>query len=241
MPDRRTHRGPHPDDADLFGDGALPAMREAAGDLVWLLNRGYAFDAATKLVGDRFQLRARQRHAVMRSVCTDASLARRLARRVDASALAGCDVRVDGFNVLTTVEAALGGALVLRGRDGCYRDLAGVHGSYRQIAETMPAIELVGAWLERARVRECRWYLDAPVSNSGRLRATLLGVARDRGWQWEVELPFNADATLREPGPAVATADGAILDAASRSVNLAREVIDQLAPRAWVVSLFPDA
>ena len=37
MPDRRTHRGPHPEDAELFAPERAAAARAAAGDLCWLL------------------------------------------------------------------------------------------------------------------------------------------------------------------------------------------------------------
>jgi hypothetical protein len=238
MPDRRRHRGPHPEDAALFGGASLPALRVAAEDLVWLLNRGYAFDASLKLVGDRAQLRARQRAALLRSVCTDASLAARTSSAVEPGRLSGAPLRVDGFNVLTTVEAALGGAVVIRGRDGCYRDLSGVHGSYRRIEETEPAIALVGETLEALGCGHVAWLLDEPVSNSGRLRGVLLATAESRGWPWSVELAFNPDAVLRSPGPCVATADGAILDVAPAWLNLARLVVDGRVPAAWIVAPF---
>ena len=118
----------------------------------------------------------------------------------------GRAVWIDGFNVLTTVEAALGGAVVLIGRDGSLRDIAGVHGTYRRVEETTPAIALVGAALDRLGVGPCRWLLDRPVSNSGRLRAMLLDAAADAGRDWAVELPFDPDAELiasprRSPSP----------------------------------------
>ena len=70
MPDRRTHRGPHPEDAELFATAAIPALRAAAADLTWLLDRGYAVSSSLKLVGDRHYLAVRQRVAVARCVCT---------------------------------------------------------------------------------------------------------------------------------------------------------------------------
>src|SRR5262245_3913503 len=103
MPDRRRHRGPHPEDEALFGKGALPRLRAAVTDLSWLLSRGYAEPSAQKLVGDRHRLDARQRQAVLRAACSDQALARRSARRVDPARLAGAELLIDGFNVLTTV------------------------------------------------------------------------------------------------------------------------------------------
>src|SRR6266404_1471952 len=43
---------------------------------------------------------------------------------------------IDGFNLILTLESALGGGVMLVGRDGCYRDMASVHGTYRRVEET---------------------------------------------------------------------------------------------------------
>jgi hypothetical protein len=237
MPDKRTHRGPHPDDARLFGADALPALRRAAGDYCWLLNRGYPPAATLALVGNRWQLDRRQRLAVARFACTDADRDARLARRVDLTELAGDVLLIDGFNVLTTVEAALAGAVVLAGRDGTFRDLAGMHGTYRKVQETAPALELIGSTLAKARIGSCRWLLDSPVSNSGRLKRAMLEMAASRGWHWDVELVSNPDAVLKRSNNPVATADSAVLDACGRWVNLARAVVEEHAPQAWIVRL----
>lgn len=73
--------------------------------------------SSLKIVGDRHSLVDRQRMAVRRSSCTDRSLADRRARRADPESLRGLPLRIDGFNALLTVEAALGGGVVLIGRD----------------------------------------------------------------------------------------------------------------------------
>src|SRR5690606_7980025 len=141
--DRRRHRGPNPQDAELFAPERLPVLRSAVADLSRLLSRGYPSGAALKLVGDRHALRERQRLAVRRAACSDAARADRARRRVCAEDLAGRPVDVDGFNVLTTVEAALAGGVVLGCRDGCYRDMASMHGSWRKVEETLPAVTAV--------------------------------------------------------------------------------------------------
>src|SRR5689334_16889981 len=80
-----SHRGLAPGDESLFGDQARPALRQATSDLCWLLSRGYAEVAALKLVGDRYDLTARQRSAVGRAVCTDNALSHRLAHMISPS------------------------------------------------------------------------------------------------------------------------------------------------------------
>lgn len=106
MPDRRTHRGPHPDDIKLFSANFIPILKAALADFSLLLTKGYADKSALKLVGDRFSLTERQRLAVMRSACSDQQLASRNHRRVGTDSLAGQALAIDGYNVLITVEAA---------------------------------------------------------------------------------------------------------------------------------------
>jgi hypothetical protein len=206
-------------------------------DLSWLLERQYAPTSSLKLVGDRYVLTDRQRMAVMRSSCSDAALQRRREHQASAAELGRQTIVIDGFNLLTTVEAALGGGVILRGRDGVYRDLAGVHGTYRKVAETLPALRLVGTVLAGLGVARTRWLLDRPVSNSGRLRTMILDMAREQGWAWEAELSFNPDAVLGTSLDLVATADSAILDRGPRWFNLAQDTIERHIPTARVVDL----
>ncbi|MEX0703356.1 MAG: DUF434 domain-containing protein [Planctomycetales bacterium] len=241
MPDRRSHRGQHPEDAAAFAPAARPALRRAAGDLCWLLDRGYAIPSSLKLVGDRFGLTQRQRIAVNRCACSGKQLERRLATRVEPATLANSYVLIDGYNLLTTIEAALAGGIVLAGRDGCYRDMASMHGSYRKVAETLPAIRLIGEVLAEVRPRECRWLLDRPVSNSGRLKTLLRESAVEAGWNWAIDLVADPDALLASAAdPIVVTADSGILDRCGAWLNLARLAIDARIPDAVVVDLAPD-
>jgi hypothetical protein len=237
LPDTRTHRGPDPRDSPAFDPPAWPALRAAVGDLSWLLERQYAPTSSLKLVGDRYALTDRQRMAVMRSSCSDAALLCRGEHQLSASELSGKAIVVDGFNLLTTIEAALGGGVVLRGRDGVYRDLAGIHGTYRKVAETLPALRLVGAVLAALGVTRTRWLLDRPVSNSGRLRTMILETAQQQGWAWDAELAYNPDALLGASVDLIATADSAILDGGPRWFNLARETIERQIPTARIVDL----
>jgi hypothetical protein len=238
VPDTRTHRGPHPQDAELFAPGAVPRLRQAVGDLSWLLTRGYALPGALQVVGNRYGLEARQRQAVTRSACADDALKRRRAGEVPPGALAGKTILIDGYNVLTTVEAALGGAVVLLGRDGGCRDIAGVHGTYRRVEETLPALQLVGRYLGATAAGRCEWLLDAPVSNSGRLKTIIETTAREAGWPWAVRVVGNPDEELSAArGAVVASADSVILDRCENWFGLAREVIAGFVPPARVVDL----
>ncbi|PRP90539.1 hypothetical protein ENSA5_63420 [Enhygromyxa salina] len=230
-------RGPGPDDEALFCDAQLPALRAAVDELAWLLGRGYAETSALALVGDRHGLRARQRAAVRRCTCTDAALAHRRARRVDAAGVAGQALAIDGFNVLITIESALAGGVLLIGRDGSLRDMASVHGSYRRTAQTRAACEAIGDHIAALAPASVLWLLDSPVSNSGRLKVALAELAEDRGWDWGIELDHNPDRRLARFEGVSATADAWILDQARARYDLASAVVADRCPEAWVLDL----
>ncbi len=240
MPDRRAHRGPHPDDAELFAPAAVPHLRDAVGDLSWLLSRGYADPSAQKVVGDRYNLSQRQRTAVMRCACTDEARSNRASSRLDADQLRGRPLLLDGYNVLTTVEAAIAGAVVLRARDSALRDVASLHGTWRRVEETRTAIGMIGEVATDLGVPRLDWLLDSPVSNSGRLKALLREVAAERGWDWTVELVPNPDALLAISDGIVVTADSVILDRCGGWFGLAGEVVARRVPGAWLIDLAPD-
>ncbi len=237
MPDKRAHRGPHPDDSRLFAPEALTRLRNAVADLSWLLGRSYGSASAQKIVGDRYELDARQRMAVARCACSDEALCRRTRHRADHRKIAGEKVLIDGYNVLTSIEAALAGGVILAGRDGAYRDLASVHGTWRKVAETVPAAELLGRFLDELGAAPAVWYLDSPVSNSGRLKTLLGQIAGARGWPWEIILVPDPDRILRASEQIAATADSGLLDHCRAWLNLARLTIERFVPAAHVVDL----
>ncbi len=234
MPNPRRHRGPHPDDARLFAAAALARLRAAGEELSFLLSRDYPIESALGLVGNHHQLDARQRLALQRTQCGEAALAQRLARRLDGGALRGQPLLVDGFNLVITLEVALSGGLLLAGREGALRDLAGLRGSYRLVQETERALALLDAALGELGPSSVRVLLDEPVSNSGRLRQRLLAVVRSV--PIEVELLPDPDAAL-VGGERVASADGAVLDACRSWFNLAAWIVARQVPQAWVVRL----
>ncbi len=222
-------------DKRLFAPDQLPILRAAASDLCWLLDRDYAPRSALELVGNRYSLTARQRMALSRHACSENEVRQRRERCVDISELAGRELWIDGYNVLTLIESALGGGVVLLCRDDCCRDIAGIHRRYRKVEETIPALQLVGEAVNKWRVGLCRWLLDKPVSNSGRLKAVILEVARTNGWNMEVELAFSPDHILSHSPHIVASSDGVILDRCAAWVNLARDVILRGVPLARIV------
>ncbi len=217
----------------------LPRLREAVADFSLLLTKGYAAPSALKLVGDRFSLTQRQRLAMMRSSCSDQQQHARLARRVSIEALTGQPLAIDGYNLLITIEAALSGGLIFRGRDGCFRDLASIHGTYRKVEETVPAVKFIGEFLTEIHVTAALWLLDSPVSNSGRLKTLISQLARENDWPWEIRLTISPDAELSKMDTIVVSSDSVVLDACQKWTNLAAAIIMQKLPWATVIETGP--
>jgi len=239
MPDRRTHRGPHPQDEELFAPDKIGDLQLAVADYSLLLTKGYAEKSTLKLVGDKFSLTERQRLAIMRSACSDQQMVSRKQREVKIAELASQAVAVDGYNLLITVEAAMSRGVIFKGRDGCFRDLASIHGTYRKVTETIPAVQLIGNFLKEIGVASALWLLDSPVSNSGRLKTLIRELAGKNRWDLEIRLSISPDAELKKTNLIVVSSDSVVLDACKRWVNLAAEIITQKLPSATVIDLAP--
>ncbi len=214
-----------------------PALRAGTAELSWLLSHGYAIASSLKLVGDRHNLTERQRTAIMRSACSDEARSSRLSRKIDPASIGSRPICIDGYNVLTTIETALAGGVVLIGRDTCWRDMASIHGTYRKVDETRPALEMSGQVLAKFHASPCVWYLDKPVSNSARLAEIIRQTATGRGWEWQVQIVPDPDPILRLSEQIVATADSVILDRCRAWINLAREIVASASPAANIVDL----
>lgn len=237
MPDQRHHRGQHPQDHVLFAPDQMPALRMAVAELAWLLSRGYAAASSLKLVGDRHELRQRQRELVLRATCTDAQRIARAATRVAPESIAGMPLFIDGFNLLITIEAALSQGLVFKSRDGALRDISSVHGTYRSVEETEPALIAIGETLRSLRPSAVTWFFDQPVSNSGRLAQRLRDLATARAWPWEVNVAMNPDQELinRSHHGVLVSSDALILDHAQRWLALSECVLSKHVPEfVWL-------
>ncbi|MBQ1414158.1 MAG: DUF434 domain-containing protein [Clostridia bacterium] len=218
-----VRRGFVPTDAVDFDEPKLVLLRRAEDDLRSLLNRGYPMEGAASLVGNHYQLTARQRLAIVRATASHQQLAERRVRLLPEEA-ASRDVLIDGLNVIITLETALSRSTVFRCMDGTVRDLAAVRGSYRIIEHTHTAIRLLGDYLEQIGAARVTIYLDAPVSNTGRLKTLLATYYEHRRFAADIELVPDADAMLRGKADII-TSDAVLLDQCQSWRNAAAEII----------------
>ena len=179
----------------------------------------------------------------MRTSCSDQQLTLRNSKIIPPKNAAASKILIDGYNLLITVESALSGGLVMVGRDGCYRDLASIHSTYRRVEETVPALQLIAGYLAGNGIGGVDWYLDRPVSNSGRLKALIAATLERQAGSlkgascWNIELVDSPDTVLTTCEGPVVTTDSVILDRCRRWVNLGQEMINAHVPDAWKIDL----
>ena len=165
----------------------------------------------------------RQRLALVRAVSPESSIRSRKQKEI-TGALTGKTAHIDGFNTIITLEVAFSGSPLLRCMDGCIRDRAGLRGTYRLIDKTTPAVLRIGEALKADGIKEAVFYLDAPVSNSGRLKARILELLEPFPFSVRAEVIPDVDAVL-ETLDCVIAGDAIILDRCRSRFALTRQIL----------------
>lgn len=219
-------RGSAVNDEKEFSGASIEQLKKAAGHIRYLIKEGYAIKNASVFVGNHFLLSERQRLAIVRSISTDEQIRLRREKECTAEELCGRTVYIDGFNTIITLEIALCRSLLLDCMDGTIRDLAGLRGTYRLIAETPEAVRTIADALERLKVKKAVFYLDAPVSNSGRLKSLIADIWENRNMDLDIQVIHDVDRTLQKKDYVI-TADAIILDKCKSWFNLNRFCLEK--------------
>ncbi|WP_298319732.1 DUF434 domain-containing protein [uncultured Aquimarina sp.] len=231
------NRGKEASDDRLFGDLKMQEkLKEAAKDMCYLLSRGFAEKSSLQLVGNRYRLNARQQRALQGISASKQQIIVRAQKGLDPKDLKGKRIAIDGFNILIILESAMSGAYVFKGLDGYYRDVSGVHGTYKRVQKTEEALLLMGNVLNELDVIAVDWYFDAPVSNSGRLKTILRELAEQYQFPWNIYLENNPDTVLADVKDIVVSSDAWVLDRALQNFNLGGHLIENYMSKAFVVT-----
>lgn len=220
-----TRRGYVPTDEKEFKNQSLNKLYKASEDLLYLLNRGYKIKGASTFVGNHYLLSERQRLALVRGISKYDDVIKRKSKEI--TNLSNIEVvNIDGFNTIITLEVALSNSLIVKSMDETIRDLAGLRGTYSVIDKTEVAIKLIGEFLLEHKIKKTIFYLDRPVSNSGRLKMKILEIFEGLELQIEVENIDNVDSILKSKENVVSS-DAIILDNCISWINLNRNIIEE--------------
>lgn len=237
--DRRImgRRGYVPEDEKQFKGQQLTLLKKAADEVQFLLDRGYDVKPATTFVGNHYMFSERQRLALARTVSSKEWIRVRNSKELlqkGTGSLPGT-VHIDGFNTIITLKVALCGAPIFCCRDGAIRDLAGLRGTYRIIDVTQEAVHLLLHRLNCLNIPEACFYLDAPVSNSGRLSGVIRQCAENYAISVKTESIPDVDRVL-EQLEGVISGDAIILNRCKSWLNIMPEIIGQI-ESVWKIQL----
>lgn len=231
-----SRRGFYEEDKRWFSSKEIIRISKAQEEIRWLINREYKILPVVTFVGDRYQFSLRQRDALKRSTCTEEKKQNRISKAIKIENIKDGLIYIDGFNLIITLEVALSGGTLIYCNDNNIRDLAGLRGTYKIIDKTEEALRIIGDFLNSHGAREVKFYLDSPVSNSGKLKSKILEYSSMYNFKTEVELVNNADIVLERLGRVVSS-DSAIIDNCISYFNLNKSIINEYIKEARIINL----
>jgi hypothetical protein len=204
------------------------AFAAAARDYRMLLDKEYPVDASLKLVGDRYRLSHNGRMMLYRGILSRSASQINLAKLVRVS-WEGAELGIDGYNVLFTLTNYLHGHPMFIATDGFLRDVGGAHGRIADHRGFERMAEVVAEMLSQLNLGKVTFFLDAPVSSSGKQAAFLREAFARCSVNAEVRLENGVDHFLAcWEGELIATADSAIIARTSAHVfDLARYILER--------------
>lgn len=227
-----VRRGFDENDIISFKSERTEIILKASRDVKYLLNAGYKVKTATMFVANHYALSERERLVLARGVAADECIKSRKAKCVTSADT----VYIDGFNAIIPMESLLSGSVLFECQDGAIRDLANLKGSYKIIDKTENAIRLLLSGLKSFNVKKAIFYLDKPVSNSGRLKTMILNIANDYDIEVEVYLLDAVDKSLYGKENVV-SGDCIVMDEAVSIVPLYQRILDTYSGDKWIFKL----
>ncbi len=197
----------------------------AAADLRFLLNQGYPRDASLQLAGNRYNLDSDHRHLLRRGIFAASVAEERKNKKIALEEIRGKAVAIDGYNCLITLESALKAKAILLADDAFIRDISGVSSTYRESPETTQALDLIVDLLIAAASAEVLFFLDAPISGSGKLAARIRALMQERGLFGDAQAVKVPEKIMVGYKGIIATSDTALIDQSEQVFDLAGHLI----------------
>ena len=194
-------------------------FQTAVNDYLLLLDKKYPQKAILKLIGDRYALNGTERSMLYRGITTSKNAEKRAKKLISEKNIINQPIHIDGYNVLITIGSYLNGNLVFIGNDRYLRDASEIHGKIFRTELFERAVILILVYLEKLKVSEINFYLDQPVSFSGKLSQKINKIIKDYYLTGKAEVYNSPDYILKniEEG-FVATTDSTIIDKAKLNI-----------------------
>ncbi len=193
----------------MFSDALISALH----DYRYLLNRGYPRKATLNLVGNKYQLTRSERSILYRGTSEAKSACQRFGK------LAGKPLKgslyIDVYNILFVIGNYLQGRPVFISDDGLLRDAGELRGRFSNKKLLSRSLELLKNFMTENSSLNYLLFIDAPVSNSGKLGAELRSFMSLQNIAGSSNVCYSPDKQIigqAEPGDFIATGDSVIID-----------------------------
>ena len=202
-------------------------FKNAIYDYIYLLEKEYPQKAILKLIGDRYLLSGIQRTMLYRGITTKENSLKRTSKLITENLLSNQILHIDGYNVLITIGSYLNGNTVFVGNDNFLRDASEIHGKIFRTELFDRALILIFDYLKKINIKEVFFYLDKPVSFSGKLCLKIDEQLKNYKIQGKAETFNSPDFQLKNIKEGFcATSDSTIIDNSKVKVfDLARNTI----------------
>lgn len=193
----------------MFSEVIISALR----DYRYLLDRGYPRKASLDLVGNKYQLTRTERSILYRGTSDAESASRRYDKRIEKP-LKGT-ILIDVYNILFLIGNYLQGRPVFICDDGLLRDAGELRGRFSNKKVWSRALELLEKFMTGNPDLTFLLYIDAPVSNSGKLGAgfrNFMSKHQLSGSSYVCNSPDRRIVEEAGPKDIIATGDSVIID-----------------------------
>jgi len=157
-----------------------------------LLDKDYPLDASLKLVGDRYRLSHNGRMMLYRGILSPKSFPRSISPSFVRSPWERASLGVDGYQYLSTLMNYMHGHPMFIATDGFLRDVGGAHGRIADHRGFERMAEITAEYLAALNLQSLTFFLDAPVSSSGRQAGFLREAFAQRSINAEVRLEMES-------------------------------------------------
>ncbi|RLG49136.1 MAG: hypothetical protein DRN90_02405 [Thermoproteota archaeon] len=147
----------------------VKVLLSAARELAALAYMGYPEKPSFSLISAKYSLSERDLFALKKIVRWPKEAISSSIKRIPPEMAQGKEIRVDGYNVLGTIQALIEGEPIFLSNDGFVRDITSAYRSFHQRKIDDRAIELLLGVLEAIKPKEVLVLFDQPVSKSGEL------------------------------------------------------------------------
>lgn len=199
-------------------------LKRAIQDLRYLLNKDYPRSSAVKFVADHYQLVLDDRHLLTRCVFSEDEVNDHRKRLIKPREVKGCNVGIDGYNVLITIESVMRGEKVVKCDDGFIRDLQAIFGKYRMSDSTEPAVFKILDILEDLKPEKVFFFFDKQVSKSGELAGFIRRELENRWLEGSARATEGTDAEVWDVDVS-ASSDRVIIERSDRVLDIPAEFV----------------